>query len=154
MQDNENKQKQDQLIDKFGSYFETIGLQPIAGRIIGLLSVSDREELSFDEITSRLQISKGSASVVLRRLVAEGRVAVVTVEGGRRHYYRLNQQNLFEVLDEFERMCDSVRGLLNTTIDLKADKQSSNARYFYQIINTIDKYKTNMAAMRQAVQTA
>ena len=148
MQDNENKQKQDQLIDKFGSYFGSIGFQPIAGRIIGLLSVSDCEELSFDEITSR------SASVVLRRLVAEGRVAVVTVEGGRRHYYRLNQQNLFEVLDEFERMCDSVRDLLNTTIDLKADKQSSNAKYFYQIINTIDKYKTNMAAMRQAVQTA
>lgn len=51
-------------------------------------------------------------------------------------------------------MCDSVRDLLNTTIDLKADKQSSNAKYFYQIINTIDKYKTKLASMRQAVQTA
>lgn len=116
------------------------------------MSVSDREELSFDEIINRLKISKGSASVVLRRLVAECRVAVV--ESGRRHYYKLNQQNLFELLDEFERMCDCVRDLLNTTIDLKADKQSSNAKYFYQIINTIDKYKTKLASMRQAVQTA
>lgn len=151
MLDNERLSGQDQLIDRFGNYFESIGFQPIAGRIIGLLAVSDREELSFDEIIDRLKISKGSASVVLRKLVAECRVAVV--ENGRRHYYKLNQQNLFELLDEFERMCDSVRYLLNTTIDLKTDKQSSNARYFNQIINTIDRYKTSMATMRQAVQT-
>ena len=152
MQDGENKQQQqDQLIDRFGSYFESIGFQPIAGRIIGLLSVSDREELSFDEIINRLKISKGSASVVLRRLVSECRVAVV--ENGRRHYYKLKQQNLFELLDEFERMCDSARHLLNATIDLKTDKESSNAKYFNEIINTIDRYKTITATMRQAVQT-
>ena len=151
MLDNERLSGQNRLIDDFGAYFESIGFQPIAGRIIGLLSVSDREELSFDEIINRLKISKGSASVVLRRLVAECRVAVV--ESGRRHYYKLNQQNLFELLDEFERMCDSVRYLLNTTIDLKTDKESSNAKYFNQIINTIDRYKTSMATMRQAVQT-
>ena len=57
------------------------------------------------------------------------------------------------MLDEFERMCNSVRYLLDTAIGLKTDKQSPNARYFNQIINTIDRYKTNMAAMRQAVQT-
>lgn len=145
--------EQDSLIYEFGSYFESLGFQPIAGRIIGLLSVSDKEELSFDEITDKLGISKGSASIILRNLQTNGCIVSVAVNGERRHYYKLNQQNMFRILDEFDNMCNNVRRLLNSALECKANKQSSNSVFFQKVIRSIDFYKNNLAELKQDFAT-
>lgn len=148
MPENEEISRQNKLIDEFGLYFESLGYQPIAGRIIGLLSVSDKEELSFDEITDLLNISKGSASIILRQLQSSGNIISVANEGGRRHYFKLNQKNMFKIFDEFERTCNNVRNLLNTAIALKIDKGSSNSVFFQKVIRSIDYYKNNLAELK------
>lgn len=145
--------EQSELIDEFGSYYESLGFQPIAGRIIGLLSVSDKEELSFDEITDTLGISKGSASIILRNLQSNRCITCVAIDGERRHYYKLNQQNMFKILDDFDNMCNNVRRLLNAAIEYKADKQSSNSVFFKKVVRTIDYYKTNLAELKQDFAT-
>ncbi len=148
MQNNGDTSRQDELINEFGSYFESLGFQPIAGRIVGLLSVSDKESLSFDEITTTLCISKGSASTMLRKLAEKGTIKCVTSEGDRRRYYQINGQNLFKLIDDFERKCNMVHNLLNKAYELKTDKMSENAVFFQKIIRTLDFYKRNISDLK------
>ncbi len=140
--------EQDKLIDEFGLYFDALGYQPIAGKITGLLIVSDKELLSFSEITSRLGISKGSASSMLHKLQAIGYINCKTSSSGRRHYYELNRTKLFSLVDDFERMCDNVIHLLNGAYNLKSDKQSTNAVFCNSLIDTIKSYKKHILSLK------
>lgn len=142
-------EQQQHLIDDYGVYFESLQLQPIAGKIIGLLLVIDIDRLSFDEIISTLNISKGSASIVLRVLQKKKYVKSVINEGERRRYYQINTQNLFKLLEEFERSCDIVNMLLDKTFELKNDKTSENAIYCQRIMKTINFYKENLMALKE-----
>lgn len=74
------------VIDLFVNGVRVLGLPKSIGEIYGLLYISP-EPLSFDEILSRLQISKGSTSQGLKILRSLGAVRVVYVAGTRRDYF-------------------------------------------------------------------
>jgi len=63
-----------------------LGLPGSVGEIYGLLFVSP-EPLSLDDLVTRLEISKGSASQGLRMLKELGAVRELQVEGTRRTFY-------------------------------------------------------------------
>jgi DNA-binding transcriptional regulator GbsR (MarR family) len=80
--------------DRFASLFESDGQPPIAGRIFGLLLLSD-DALSLDELAGALDVSKASASTNARLLAQFGLLEQVHREGSRRDYYRM-APDLFE----------------------------------------------------------
>ena len=80
--------------DRFAALFESDGQPPIAGRIFGLLLVSD-DALSLDELADALDVSKASASTNARLLAQFGLIEQVHREGSRRDYYRMTP-DLFE----------------------------------------------------------
>ncbi|HEU4473676.1 MAG TPA: hypothetical protein VFR72_02510 [Gemmatimonadales bacterium] len=80
--------------DRFAALFESDGQPPIAGRIFGLLLLSD-EALSLDELADALDVSKASASTNARLLAQFGLIEQVHREGSRRDYYRM-APDLFE----------------------------------------------------------
>ena len=82
-------EKQKTLIEKIGIAIESEGLQPVAARIIGLLYVSDKPELTFDEITEALRISKSATSNGVNLLLQTERIEYITFSGDRRRYFRL-----------------------------------------------------------------
>lgn len=75
-----------EVIDLFVSALRLIGLPRSLGEIYGLLFISP-VPLSFDDLVTRLQISKGSVSQGLRTLRQIGAVKVVYVPGDRRDHY-------------------------------------------------------------------
>lgn len=77
-----------QYIEKYGTYFEAQGLPLSAGRVIGLLMVTE-EPLTLDDIAERLEISKTSASTGTRLLESAAIVRRVTVRGQRRIHYTM-----------------------------------------------------------------
>jgi DNA-binding transcriptional regulator GbsR (MarR family) len=83
-----------QFTDRLALLFETDGQPPIAGRIFGLLLLSD-EALSLDELAGSLAVSKASASTNARLLAQLGVVEQVRRQGSRRDYYRI-AADLFE----------------------------------------------------------
>jgi len=83
-----------EFVERIALAYEVDGLCRIAGRIFGLLLVSERE-LSLDEITRELAASKGSASVNTRLLEQRGFIERVSKPGDRRDYYRI-MPDLFE----------------------------------------------------------
>lgn len=86
-------EKQKVLIEKIGIATEREGMQPAAARIIGLLHVSDKPELTFEEILSALKISKSAASNALNLLLQTGRIEYTTFSGDRKRYFRIKIAN-------------------------------------------------------------
>jgi DNA-binding transcriptional regulator GbsR (MarR family) len=80
--------------DRLAVLFEDDGLPPIAGRIFGLLLLSD-EALSLDDLAQSLGVSKASVSTNARLLAQLGVVEQVRRQGSRRDYYRI-ASDLFE----------------------------------------------------------
>jgi len=74
--------------DRLAVLFENDGQPPIAGRIFGLLLLSD-EALSLDELAEDLGVSKASASTNARLLAQLGVVEQAHRPGSRRDYYRM-----------------------------------------------------------------
>jgi DNA-binding transcriptional regulator GbsR (MarR family) len=83
-----------QFTDRLALLFEHDGQPPIAGRIFGLLLLSDGA-LSLDELAEALAVSKASASTNARLLAQLGVVEQVRRQGSRRDYYRI-ASDLFE----------------------------------------------------------
>jgi DNA-binding transcriptional regulator GbsR (MarR family) len=75
-----------EVIDLFVSIMRLIGLPRSLGEIYGLLFISTAP-LNLDDLVSRLQISKGSASQGLKTLRQIGAVKVTYVPGDRRDHF-------------------------------------------------------------------
>jgi DNA-binding transcriptional regulator GbsR (MarR family) len=75
-----------EVIDLFVSIMRLIGLPRSLGEIYGLLFISTLP-LTLDDLVSRLQISKGSASQGLKTLRQIGAVKVTYVPGDRRDHF-------------------------------------------------------------------
>lgn len=110
-------QKQKELIEKNGVYLERSGMAPAPARIVSLLLVSDRTELTFDEIYQTLKISKSATSTAINSLLAIERIEYHTKPGDRKRYFAHSiaahegnfEKNMFKMLE--------VRNLLKEILD-------------------------------------
>lgn len=84
------------LIEELGIHFEQSGMQPAASRILALLMVSDRNELTFEEIYETLNISKSAASNAINLLLNTYRIEYTTRSGERKRYFRCKIKSLKE----------------------------------------------------------
>src|SRR3989440_2387909 len=75
------------FIERMGVALENDGLPRIAGRIFGLLLVSE-DARSLDDLAAELRVSKGSASTNARLLEQRGLLERVCRSGDRRDYYQ------------------------------------------------------------------
>jgi len=81
-------EKQMQLIEKIGVFSTENGMQPSAARIGALLLVSNKVELTFDEIRTTLNLSKSATSNGINLLLTARRIEYVTKNGDRKRYFR------------------------------------------------------------------
>ncbi len=86
-------EKQKVMVESVGISHEKAGMQPAAARIMGLLYVADKPELTFDEITDCLQIAKSATSNALNLLLQGEHIEYVTYLGDRKRYFRLKVSN-------------------------------------------------------------
>lgn len=149
MKTEERIQKQKALIEEIGKHFDKKGFQPIAGRILGLLMVMDKEQFTFEEITEELNISKSSASNALRNLEIRGNIEYVTIPGDRKRYFQIRRQHSFDIIEEFERNMRLARDMFEKIIELKANKNSENALFFKNISNMINFYLDQIPSLRK-----
>lgn len=93
---------QERFIEGMGLALEEDRLPRIAGRLVGLLILSP-EPVRFDQLSERLQVSRGSISTNTRLLENMGVIERVTRPGDRRDYFQINEQPglLQRVVDRF-----------------------------------------------------
>ena len=100
--------KQRELIEEIGIYHENNGFQPAVARVVGLLLVSDKPELTFDEISEALNISKSATSNALNMLLNTGKIEYTTFSGDRKRYFKMKSSNW---RDLFNKKMDDLSGL-------------------------------------------
>jgi DNA-binding transcriptional regulator GbsR (MarR family) len=76
------------FIERMGLALEADGLPRIAGRIFGLLLVSE-DARSLDDLAHELRVSKGSVSTNARMLEQRAVLERISLPGDRRDYYRV-----------------------------------------------------------------
>ena len=140
---------QKELVEKIGRHFDREGFQPIAGRILGMLMIMDKEQYTFDEITEELQISKASASNALRNLEIRGDIEYITLPGDRKRYFQLKRQNAFAIIEDVEKKMRAAKELFTEIVNLKADKNSNNARFLSDLIAMVDILLSRLEDMRE-----
>ncbi|MBC3539361.1 GbsR/MarR family transcriptional regulator [Rufibacter sediminis] len=126
-------QEQRQLIEKMGIYHEQQGFPPVTGRIMGLLYVTDRLHLSFEEIVETLHISKSATSNALQLLQQMHLIEYTTYSGDRKRYFGALLENWHEeVLNKMEsilglskllRQANELRGDANPTMNQKVTER-------------------------------
>jgi len=79
-----------ELVEKIGIVYEKAGHTPMAGRIVGVLFLSEPPYKSFDELVKALSASKSAISNGLNLLIAMGLVEYETFSGDRKRYFKLN----------------------------------------------------------------
>ena len=82
------------FIQDFGEAYHMFGLPHLMGRIVGLLLHAD-DPVSLDAITKDLNISKGPASQIVKRLRDHNLVKRVWIPGDRKDYYKADP-DIFE----------------------------------------------------------
>ncbi|GAB3203972.1 DNA-binding transcriptional regulator GbsR (MarR family) [Pontibacter aydingkolensis] len=112
------------LIEKIGIFYEKLGMQPAAGRIMGLMFVSDRPELTFDEIRELLNISKSATSTALNLLIETGPVEYITFAGDRKRYFKLKTSNWRDALAQRFNNIISFKTLLQEVMETRSDKST------------------------------
>jgi len=75
------------FIEDIGLFFEQMGMPRMAGRILGVLLVSEPAAQSITDIAQTLQASKSSISIMARLLVENGLIERVASPLPRRDYY-------------------------------------------------------------------
>ncbi len=149
--DIERINKQKELIEELGNHLARHGGQQLCGRILGLLSFSDAEEFTFDEIVSQLQVSKSSVSVAINTLLMTNKIEYFTRSGDRKRYFRIKSKPMTEAIEEMMKDINLLYELQKKAFSLKPDKESRSAKNIEKMIQgisffrrTLDEYKMNL----------
>ena len=127
--------KKKELIEKIGIMQEKTGMQPAAGRIVGLLYVADKPELTFDEIREALCISKSATSNALNLLQQLNRLDYITYSGDRRRYFRLKLSRWRELVTH---EIDGITNFSSTLQEVVAARTKDTPEYNQSILEIAD----------------
>lgn len=112
-------EKQRELIEEIGIYHENNGFQPAVARVLGLLLVSDKPELTFDEISETLNISKSATSNALNMLLNTGHMEYTTFSGDRKRYFRINSSNWRDLFNKKMNDLGGLNDMLKRVLDVR-----------------------------------
>jgi len=105
-----------ELVERLAVALETDGFPRIAGRIFGLLIMSEAE-LSLDEISEAVGASKASASVNTRMLEDKGFIERVSRPGDRRDYYRIAGDPFLRAMEQRVARWNRVRSVVTDAMN-------------------------------------
>lgn len=89
----------DKFLETMGLMFQDGGDTRIAGRIFGLLVIEGRE-LSLQQISESLGVSRASVSTNARQLAKRGVIRLTSHSGDRQDFYELNNFPSMDVVGE------------------------------------------------------
>jgi len=127
-----------ELIEKIGVFYERWGMQPVPARIIGLLLVTDKPYLTFNEITTELSVSKSAVSIAVNLLMNTKQIEYITLPGDRKRYFKSRINNWRDMVGSVLDFAKSYSSLFNEILEIRSDKDSEVNRSLNEIILFIE----------------
>ncbi|GAL87151.1 hypothetical protein MYP_4381 [Sporocytophaga myxococcoides] len=122
-------------------------MQPVPARILGLLLVSDKTELSFEEIQNSLKISKSSTSASLNLLISLNRIEYITYSGVRKRYFRLKIFNWKEDMKKKMEEISEISTLFKEVIKQRSKSTKEFNQSLYEIVDFFDFFNDEVPAI-------
>ncbi|MCX7023542.1 MAG: MarR family transcriptional regulator [Spirochaetes bacterium] len=129
------------FIEDIALFCEQMGLPRMAGRVLGVLLISDPPSQSLNDICDCLQASKSSVSTMARFLVGEGLIEQAPCLVPRRDYFRFRtggwlefMRRRMEVMAGLHDIAD--RGL--SLLDGKDDSLKSRLEEAHDVFEFVD----------------
>ncbi|OGO12634.1 MAG: hypothetical protein A2Y93_16500 [Chloroflexi bacterium RBG_13_68_17] len=110
------------FIEDVGLFFEQMGMPRMAGRILGMLLISDPPAQSITDIAETLQASKSSVSTMARLLVERGLIERTAAALPRRDYYRFKPGGWNQYLRHWLGLMSALHQITERGLGLLADK--------------------------------
>lgn len=130
--------RQLKLVEELGIYYEKTDLQPAAARIYALLMVSDRNELTFEEIHENLNISKSAASNAINLMIGTQRVEYITRPGERKRYFRCKVESLTDGMQKSLYSLEVFNSLLKEVITLRPEETKEFNDNLKEVVGFLD----------------
>ncbi|MBT32766.1 MAG: hypothetical protein CMO01_24170 [Thalassobius sp.] len=128
-------EKQKDLLEQLGVFLESRGWQPAVGRILGLLIISESEELTFDDVRETLHLSKSATSTALNLLLNTGKVEYFTKPGDRKRYFKVKKIVLKDMAYEEHKKRCTFTNLLKEVYAQKKNKESAICQSFKEALD-------------------
>ncbi len=90
--------KQQDLLIRFSIVQQNLGLTPALAKVNALLTISDEDKLSFDQIRETLNLSKSTTSNALNRLLMMGVIKYNRNGIDRKRYFYSDFENWSKIL--------------------------------------------------------
>jgi DNA-binding transcriptional regulator GbsR (MarR family) len=111
----------ERFVERAGVLWENDGLPRIAGRIYGLMLVSE-DALSLDEIAESLGVSKASVSTDTRLLERMGFIERVSKPGDRKDYYQHTEGSFERAIAERIKRMHELASLIESGRELATSR--------------------------------
>lgn len=151
MNTEERVAKQNELIEEVGLYFEDFNFSPIAGRVLALLMVPDKQQYTFDEIVEHLQISKSSASTALQILLLRKCIEYKTIAGSRKRYFQMKLHSSYNAVEDMEQKLLKMNHFITKVLELRVDPYSENSKQLKSLQKMTEILKKNIAHLKNEV---
>ena len=142
---------EEKFIEHIGNLCNKFGLNNFIAQLYGVLYLSNRP-LSLDELTKKMQASKGNISINIRVLERWGAVRRIWIKGSRKDFYEA-ELDLKKILAErikssFQKHMSEMSGMLNESSQLiksatseLSDEEKDIAKVYEARLKKIDELK-------------
>ncbi len=134
------------FVERMGLVLESDGLPRIAGRMFGLLLISE-DARSLDDLAAELRVSKGSVSTNARLLEQRGILERVCRPADRRDYYGvppdLFTHTMAQRLERWQRFHEAI-GAARTSLPIRSR----------EVLERLDEYEAAYAFMSRVIGDA
>ncbi len=113
------------FVEDTGLFFEQMGLPRMAGRILGVLLISDPEAQSIPDLAQSLTASKSAISSITRLLTEVGLIERVASPIPRRVYYHFKPGGWIQYLRHWIELMSELHQITERGLSLMQDKPAS-----------------------------
>jgi DNA-binding transcriptional regulator GbsR (MarR family) len=135
------------LIEELGLHFEKSGMQSAASRIYALLMISDKNELTFEEIYETLNMSKSAVSNSLNFLIASNQVDFITRPGERKRYFRCKIKSLKEGVQKTLESMEVFNSILKKVLEERSEESKEFNKGLEDVVSYLDFMKEQLPAL-------
>ncbi len=125
----------DILIEQSAELYKMVGYPRIAGKIMGLLYVSEQKYFTFQELMNALNISKGATSKALNFLIEINEIAfIIKKDNKRKRYFHISAKGTVKSLEDWLQSLLLRREILEEILQLRTDKNEEVNSLIQQMI--------------------
>jgi DNA-binding transcriptional regulator GbsR (MarR family) len=140
------------FIEDISLYFEQMGLPRMAGRVLGVLLISDPPAQSSNDLCEVLQASKSSISTTTRLLSEMGLIERVAAPVPRRVYFQFKTGGWVTFMRMRLRLMASLHQIAEHGLDLLKDKEPALREHLQEAHDMFSLIEDELPALLKRIE--